>query len=77
MSSAMVPQTVWLTDNCYRGVVNDDSWSATMKSFHVASNSIVRFTAGNKKYALLGSRFGEFDSTKKVISDVALYKKYR
>jgi len=72
----VLPNAVWLTADSHRGLSSDSTWSAWRK-MQATTNSQVRFTAGNKSYALSSSRFGEFDSTKKVTSDLQLFKKYR
>ena len=71
-----VPTILWGTGETT--MRKEKTWALTTYYNDISSGTNFRLTAGNKIYALSGSKIGEFDASKKVgTSDLGLYKKYR
>jgi len=76
LAKHVVPQILW--GNGVSLIRKEKSWAVTTYHSDTMTNSSLRITAGNKIYSLTASKFGEFDSSKKVsTNDLGLYKKYR
>ena len=76
LAKHVVPQILWGSNVSL--MLKEKSWAVTTYHSDTMTNSSLRITAGNKIYSLTASKFGEFDSSKKVsTNDLGLYKKYR
>ena len=71
-----IPKPVWVMEDA-EDLEEEETWSVSQHLHIPTSSTSFRVTAGNKKYSLSASSAGEFDSTKKVISDLSMFKKYR
>jgi len=71
-----MPKPDWLMSD-EENLEEEDSWSVSQHIHLPTASTSFRVTCGNKRYALSAAVTGEFDSTKKVISDQWMLKKYR
>jgi len=70
-----LPKLLWAAGDS--AIEEKETWSVATSYVHENSGSKFRLGAGNKLYALSSSNVGEFDETKRIVSDISLYKKYR
>ena len=79
-STPKIPKLTWKSagENEVRsaGLVKDDTWLAS-HLIHCPNNTVIRMRAGNRKYALSGTKEAFFDEKKKMTSDLVLFRTNR